>query len=121
MFLAGKSPANGKPASTKSSNSSCHRELPVLPDFVLDKVFFLYGNVADRHSVYRYIYAYGGTVEEYMCDEVKFVITDDSWDENFDSALQDNNNLIFVKSKWIQDIHEQQKFVPHQKYAIVPT
>jgi len=56
-----------------------------------------------------------------MCDEVKFVITDDSWDENFDSALQDNNNLIFVKSKWIQDIHEQQKFVPHQKYAIVPT
>ena len=68
--------------------------------------------------MYRYIHAYGGQVEEYMCDEVQYVITDDSWDDNFDSALSDNDKLIFVKSKWITDIHSQQKFVPYQKYTI---
>lgn len=60
-------------------------------------------------------------MEDYMCDEVQYVITDDSWDDNFDSALNDNANLIFVKSKWIVEIHTKQKYVPHQKYAIVPS
>ena len=113
--------ASGKPSVAKQSNgasTSKRRSLPVLPDFLLDKVFFLYGNIKHRHSVYRYIHAYGGQVEEYMCDEVQYVITDDSWDDNFDSALSDNDKLIFVKSKWITDIHSQQKFVPYQKYTI---
>jgi len=58
---------------------------------------------------------------EYMCDEVEFVITDDDWDDNFDSALTDNANLRFVKSQWILDVHRLQKKIPYQKYAIVPT
>lgn len=122
--LVGKGPANGRPAATKQSNgtsTSTRRPLPILPDYLLDKVFFLYGNVKDRHSVYRYIHAYGGSIEEYMCDEVQYVITDDSWDDNFDSALSDNDKLTFVKSRWISDIHSQQKFIPHQKYSIVPS
>ena len=128
MITIGKSPANGKRAVTKNSNNGAStsnpqttkRPLPELPDYLLDKVFFLYGTLTDRRSVYRYIHAYGGQVEEYMCDEVQYVITDDTWDDNFDSALNDNPNLTFVKSKWISEIHTKQKYIPHQKYAIVP-
>lgn len=130
LFFAGKSPASGKRPIAKQSNngstatnppSTSKRALPELPDFLLDKVFFLYGEVANRRSIFRYIHAYGGSMEDYMCDEVQYVITDDSWDDNFDSALNDNPNLIFVKSKWIVEIHTKQKYVPHQKYAIVPS
>lgn len=118
----GKRPANGGAAVVKSSAKAIpsRRPLPILPDYTKDKVFFFYGNINERRDVYRYIHAYGGSVEEYMCDEVQYVVTDDEWDDNFDSALNDNPNLTFVKSKWILDIHSLQKPLPYQKYAIVP-
>lgn len=107
-------------SSTASAAPEVKGHLPELPDHLMDKTFFLYGNVDDRRDVFRYIHAYGGTVVEYMSDEVQYVITDDAWDDNFDSALSDNPNLVFVKSQWVKDIHAKNKLVPHQKYAVVP-
>ncbi|XP_053375045.1 DNA repair protein XRCC1-like isoform X2 [Mercenaria mercenaria] len=96
--------------------------LPELPDFFADKHFFLYGEMAaaQRRLMTRFITAYAGELEDYMSDKVKYVVTAAKWDKNFDDALSDNPNLVFVKPKWVQTCHEKLKCVPHQPYIVVP-
>ena len=97
-------------------------ELPPLPSFFSKKCFFLYGKVdpALRRSLFRFIIAYDGTLEDYMGDKITHVITNEGWDENFDDALSNNADLIFVKPSWILACDEKQKLVPYQKYAVAP-
>ncbi|CAB4008835.1 DNA repair XRCC1-like [Paramuricea clavata] len=55
-----------------------------------------------------------------MSDTVKYVITNENWDDNFDEALVDNSSLTFVRPKWIHTCHDKRSFVPFQPYIIVP-
>lgn len=97
-------------------------EFRELPDFFRGKSFFLYGKFppAGRRTLVRYITAYDGLIMDYMEGGVSYVVTDESWDDNFDQALSDNVDLIFVKSSWINDCNEFQKLLPHQKYVVTP-
>ncbi|XP_060076028.1 DNA repair protein XRCC1-like [Ylistrum balloti] len=96
--------------------------LPELPDLFTNKNFFLYGDfsVSERRLIVRYITAYNGELENYMCDKVNFVVTYNKWDDNFDEALADNSELVFVKPKWIYSCHEKNKTLPFQPYIVVP-
>lgn len=103
-------------------DSDADSGLPELPDFLLDKHFFFYGTMkdTDRHLLTRYITAYGGEIEDYMNEKVNYVVSSAQWDSNFDDALGDNPNLVFVKPKWVYVCHDKQKLVPHQPYIVVP-
>ncbi|KAJ8312880.1 hypothetical protein KUTeg_010253 [Tegillarca granosa] len=79
--------------------------LPDLPDFFSDKHFFLYGtfSASERRLLRRYIAAYDGELENYMGSK----------------ALSENENLVFVKPKWIYACHDKNKLLPYQPYAVV--
>ncbi|XP_033748625.1 DNA repair protein XRCC1-like [Pecten maximus] len=96
--------------------------LPELSDLFTSKNFFLYGDfsVSERRLLIRYITAYNGELENYMTDKVNFVVTYSKWDDNFDEALADNSELVFVKPKWIYSCHEKNKTMPFQPYIVVP-
>ncbi|XP_077999966.1 DNA repair protein XRCC1-like [Glandiceps talaboti] len=97
-------------------------DVPQLPDFYSKLCFFLYGNFAakERRLLTRLIVAYNGSIEEYMDDNVQYVVTNSNWDDNFNQALSDNSSLVFVKPKWVYNCDESQKRVPYQPYVVVP-
>ncbi|XP_041373401.1 DNA repair protein XRCC1-like [Gigantopelta aegis] len=109
-----------KKGSTKDDSSDSG--LPDLPDFFADKVFMFYGDfpTQEKRLLTRYIAAYDGTTSDYMSDKVSYVVTQQSWDDNFEEALSENPNLVFVKPKWIRICHEKTKMVPHQPFIVVP-
>ncbi|CAL1277242.1 unnamed protein product [Larinioides sclopetarius] len=96
--------------------------LPELPNLFKRRHFFLYGNFTSNkyHDLQRYITAYNGVIEDYMADSVKYVITEEKWDKNFEEALESNEDLIFVKPDWIFKCHEAQKLLPYQPYIVIP-
>ncbi|XP_032237711.2 DNA repair protein XRCC1 isoform X2 [Nematostella vectensis] len=97
-------------------------ELPELPDFFSHKHFLLYGEFdnMERRSLVRYITAYNGTLDDYMNDNIDFVITNETWDQNFEDALSENASLAFVRPKWIFACDAKCALVPFQPYIIVP-
>ena len=60
-------------------------------------------------------------LEDYMGDQVTHVLTHQTWDKNFEEALEDNARLSFVNPRWIFACHAKQKLVPHQAFLIVPS
>ncbi|GFU34177.1 DNA repair protein XRCC1 [Nephila pilipes] len=96
--------------------------LPELPNLFKKRHFFLYGDFSPPkyHDLQRYITAYNGMIEDYMSDTVKYVITESKWDQNFEEALNNNEDLIFVKPEWIFKCQEVGKLVPYQSYIITP-
>ncbi|ELT92521.1 hypothetical protein CAPTEDRAFT_181480 [Capitella teleta] len=109
-------PANG------NGDSDDDLELPDLPNFFDAKHFFFYGTLdaVEEKKLRRCIIAYGGEMDDYMCAETNYVISNSAWDENFDDAVNENANLAFVKPPWIFMCDEKQKIVPYQKFVIVP-
>uniref|UniRef100_A0A673KVM5 X-ray repair complementing defective repair in Chinese hamster cells 1 n=1 Tax=Sinocyclocheilus rhinocerous TaxID=307959 RepID=A0A673KVM5_9TELE len=79
------------------------KPIPELPDFLTGKRFYLYGKFPDnqKRQLQRYIIAFNGAVEDYMSEKVQFVVTSEGWDESFEDALMENDNLSFVKPTWI--------------------
>lgn len=96
--------------------------VPELPDFFQGKHFFLYGEFPgdERRKLSRYVTAFNGELEDYMSDQVQFVITAQEWDPSFEEALVDNPSLVFVRPRWIYSCNEKQKLLPHQLYGVVP-
>ncbi|XP_067673950.1 DNA repair protein XRCC1-like isoform X1 [Haliotis asinina] len=111
------------PLASAGDDDSADSGLPDLPDFLADKHFFLYGEIPapERRLLVRYIAAYDGCLEEYMSDTVKYVVTSSRWDDNFDEALSDNPNLVFVKPQWLHACHDKNKLMPYQPFIVVPT
>ncbi|KAI5622900.1 DNA repair protein XRCC1 [Silurus asotus] len=73
-----------------------------------------------RRLLQRYIIAFNGIMEDYMNEKVQFVITSQGWDDTFEDALMENENLSFVKPSWIFAINDRQKMLPYQPYTVVP-
>ncbi|KAF4076232.1 hypothetical protein AMELA_G00227900 [Ameiurus melas] len=98
------------------------KPIPELPDFLTGKRFYLYGKFPEnqRRLLQRYIIAFNGAVEDYMNEKVQFVITSQGWDDTFEDALLENENLSFVKPTWIFAINDRQKMLPYQPYTVVP-
>lgn len=88
--------------------------------FFKDKCFFFYGvfDVKDSRLLKRYINESSGKVSKYMTDDVSFVISQKSWDNNFDKAFKDNPLLKFIQPLWLFKCHEKQEFVSYESYEI---
>uniref|UniRef100_A0A8C4QIK6 DNA repair protein XRCC1 n=1 Tax=Eptatretus burgeri TaxID=7764 RepID=A0A8C4QIK6_EPTBU len=96
--------------------------IPELPDFFTGKHFLLYGTFPGNEGrmLYRYITAFNGTTEEYMNENVNFVISAQPWDDNFYEALTENPHLAFVKPQWIYSCNKKGRSLPHQPFVVVP-
>uniref|UniRef100_A0A4X2KQB4 DNA repair protein XRCC1 n=1 Tax=Vombatus ursinus TaxID=29139 RepID=A0A4X2KQB4_VOMUR len=96
--------------------------IPELPDFFQGKHFFLYGEFPgeQRRQLVRFVTAFNGEIEDYMNDQVQFVITAQEWDPSFEEALLENPSLAFVRPRWIYSCSEQQRLLPYQLYGVVP-
>jgi len=118
-----KSTDEDEPQQSAEKDSDSDSGFPDLPDFFTDKNFFFYGEfpTGEQRLLTRYIAAYNGQVEEYMSKRVKYVITGQKWDDNFEEALTENPELVFVKPKWITSCHSKLKLLPYQPYIVVPT
>lgn len=94
--------------------------LPELPNFLEGLKFMLYGNFSpeDRRCMRRHIIAYSGCLVDYMDNDVTAVITCQAWDSNFDQALEDNPQMIFLRPDWLVECIEQQKRAPFKKFQI---
>ncbi|XP_051845504.1 DNA repair protein XRCC1 isoform X2 [Antechinus flavipes] len=104
------------------SPESPDQPIPELPDFFQGKHFFFYGEFPgeERRQLVRYVTAFNGEIEDYMNDQVQFVITAQEWDPSFEEALLDNPSLAFVRPRWIYSCNEQQRLLPYQLYGVVP-
>uniref|UniRef100_UPI003590248F DNA repair protein XRCC1 n=1 Tax=Myxine glutinosa TaxID=7769 RepID=UPI003590248F len=96
--------------------------IPELPDFFTGKRFLLYGTFPGNEGrmLYRYITAFNGMTEEYMNENVNFVISAQPWDDNFYEALTENPHLAFVKPQWIYSCNKKGRSLPHQPFVVVP-
>ncbi|GAB6024267.1 X-ray repair complementing defective repair in Chinese hamster cells 1 [Chamberlinius hualienensis] len=100
--------------------SEVRGSLPELPDYFRGQMFFFYGEFdeVERRLLTRYITAFNGRLSQYMSQKVDYVITNSSWDEHFDDALELNKNLAFVKSQWIMNCAKKEKWLPYQPYTV---
>lgn len=66
------------------------KPIPDLPDFLTGKRFFLYGTFPfdERRLLLRYIMAFNGAVEDYMSDQVQFVVTSSGWHNSFEDVSE---------------------------------
>jgi len=92
-----------------------------LSDFFQDKHFYIYPNEFDKntfHDIRRIIYAYNGTLEKQVNADVNYIITNQSWTNDFDDAIKINPTVKFLTLEWLQDCHDENKLVPIKPYLI---
>eukprot|EP00117_Sycon_ciliatum_P039255 scpid31054/ scgid29043/ DNA repair protein XRCC1; X-ray repair cross-complementing protein 1 len=107
-------------AAASSSQRPTGGRPPRLASFYDGVHFLLFGDFKPsiRKALVRYVCAYGGVIEDYMSDDVTYVITDSEWDRNFDQALADVSTLKFVRPSWVMSCHDSQKRLPLDTYEI---
>ncbi|KAA3677510.1 uncharacterized protein DEA37_0001017 [Paragonimus westermani] len=99
-----------------------NESLSFLPNVFDGKHFFVHvKNIPEDQErlIRRLIVAFSGNLHAYMHPDVQFVVTSSPWNEEFDSALNDNASLVFVRPDWIFACDKQAKWVPFQKYLVV--
>eukprot|EP00112_Aurelia_sp_Birch-Aquarium-sp1_P026789 Seg973.2 transcript_id=Seg973.2/GoldUCD/mRNA.D3Y31 product="DNA repair protein XRCC1" protein_id=Seg973.2/GoldUCD/D3Y31 len=118
---------NGKATKSKAQEESARPKevsgLPTLPSFFDDQHFLLYGEFdqIERRQLNRYITAYDGVVDDYMNENIRYVISNKDWDETFSEALDNNPSLEFARPAWIFDCHEQGKLTSLVDFTIKRT
>jgi DNA-repair protein XRCC1 len=94
-----------------------------LANFFHEKHFYVFNDDFDDdtlHDIKRVIYAYNGILEKHLTSDVKYIITNRLWNQNFDKILKTNAEIKFLSLDWLQDCHDENKLVPYQPYSIVP-
>lgn len=103
---------------SKKSTADSAEGVPNLPNFFAGKHFYLYGTFseAERKRLNKYITAFDGTTEPYICDTVTHVITRNKWEQSFGDALAENPNLNFVRPEWILDCGKNNSLTDESSY-----
>ncbi|CAF0838311.1 unnamed protein product, partial [Adineta ricciae] len=94
-----------------------------LADFFHGKHFYVDKNEFDDNTyrdIRRVIYAYDGLLEKQITSEVKYMITNRLWNDHFDKISKTNPEMKFLSLDWLQDCHDENKFVPCPPYLILP-
>ncbi|CAM4885709.1 unnamed protein product [Rotaria socialis] len=95
-----------------------------LASFFHGKHFYLFDNDFDDNTlrdIRRVIYAYDGVLEKQITADVKYVITNRIWNQEFEKISKTNPEIKFLSLDWLQDCHDENKFVPCQPYLIIHT
>jgi len=116
--------APNKKGEKNQKNEKLGKDYPLdkLPEFMSEaRVFFsgLSTNKDKERSLRRYVVAYNGTIDDYLGDETRYIITDKKWDKTFDLALKDHPELCFVRPDWILECHDSQKWVNPKKHLVL--
>ncbi|XP_067173031.1 DNA repair protein XRCC1-like [Apteryx mantelli] len=109
-------PADDPYGGSTDENTDSDEPIPPLPDFFVDKTFFLYGDFAapERRLLQRYVTAFGGALAPYMSEKVTHVVTAQDWDETFEEALDVNPSLSFVRPRWVLACGERLRLGCHR-------
>ncbi|RMZ93847.1 DNA repair XRCC1, partial [Brachionus plicatilis] len=113
---------NDSQSSKTDSNSDMDNDKSwELPSFLDNKKFFIHNDfqAKKRKQISKIIYAYGGEVSEYMAKDVSFVIADKKWNKEFDEAKEENEDLKFVESDWLELCHKRKKLIPFNIFEII--
>jgi DNA-repair protein XRCC1 len=91
-----------------------------LPDLFENKTFFIYGDYSndDRRLFKRLIYAYGGTLVDYMSDNVDYLITNKEWNDDFD-GIKDNLVIKIVSHDWLIACGTRKGLLSTKPYEVV--
>jgi len=94
--------------------------LGCLPDFFKRLKFYLHGNFQpdERKLVERYIVGCGGKVEQYMREEVKVVITHNSWEAMFEDARSVSSMVEFVRPEWVFKCTDEGKLIEFGDFLV---
>ena len=93
---------------------------PELPSFFSKIGFYLFGDFSesDRKILVRKIRAADGVLSAYMNPEVRFVVTGSSWNKSFDSALEQNRKVKFVKASFVHASWKEKKMLSWSDYGV---
>lgn len=89
---------------------------PPLPNYFQKDIFYFYGFIDDNLS--NEIIIAGGIVKPYRNQDVKIIVTDKPWDINFDNALRDNPDLVFIKPSYVRQCVKMKKKVDMRPYLV---
>ncbi|CAF2317220.1 unnamed protein product [Rotaria sp. Silwood2] len=94
-----------------------------LANFFHGKHFYVFSDDFDDNTlrdIRRVIYAYDGILEKQIKSDVQYAITNRTWNQEFEKISKTNPEIKFLSLDWLQDCHDENKFVPCQPYLIVP-
>ncbi|CAF0851402.1 unnamed protein product [Rotaria sp. Silwood1] len=112
-----------KRKSTTTKDQTNKKQFDEIPDFFHGKHFYVsYGDYDDNTllDITRVILAYDGILEGHVTSDVKYVITNRMWNQDFAKISKSNPDINFLNLDWLQDCHDANQFVPIQPYLIVP-
>ncbi|XP_064470997.1 DNA repair protein XRCC1-like [Ornithodoros turicata] len=94
--------------------------LPELPEVFKGKSFYIFDDIPkdERRDLTRCIVGHDGNLLDHLEESVKFVVTRSDWCDKFDEALCVNEELVFVRPRWIFRCHELEKSVPYQPFVV---
>ncbi|CAF0756547.1 unnamed protein product [Adineta steineri] len=98
-------------------------KLSELPDFFHGKHFYIYDNDFNddtMHDIRRVIYAYDGILGKQITSDVKYIITNRTWNHDFEKIAKTNPEMKFLSIDWLQKCHDENKLVPYQSFLILP-
>ncbi|CAF3330087.1 unnamed protein product [Rotaria sp. Silwood1] len=110
-------------AETDEDEPETNKKSFELANFFHGKNFYVFMNDFDDNTlrdIRRIIYAYDGILEKQITSDVQYVITNRIWNQEFEKISKTNPEVKFLSLDWLQDCHDENKFVPCQPYLIVP-
>lgn len=57
-------------------------------------------------------------VENYMSEEINYVITDKAWNDDFKKSKQENKSLIIVGDDWINACVRRKKLISYEPFEV---
>ncbi|CAF0969926.1 unnamed protein product [Rotaria sordida] len=117
-----RTPVKKKPTTTKEDKKKKNK-FEEIPAVFHGKHFYVsYGDYDDNTllDITRVILAYDGILERQITPDVKYVITNRTWNQDFAKISKSNPDINFINLDWLQDCHDANQFVPMQPYLVVP-
>ncbi|CAF1430537.1 unnamed protein product [Rotaria sordida] len=110
-------------AETDEDEPETNKKIFELANFFHGKHFYAFNddfNDNTLRDIRRIIYAYDGILEKQTTSDVQYAITNRLWNQEFEKISKTNPEIKFLSLDWLQDCHDENKFVPCQPYLIVP-
>ncbi|CAF3068230.1 unnamed protein product [Rotaria socialis] len=112
-----------KPSRATNKTANKKNQFEQIPDIFHGKHFYVsYGDYDDNTllGITRVILAYDGILDRQITSDVKYVITNRMWNQDFAKISKSNPDINFISLDWLQDCHDADQFVPIQPYLVVP-
>uniref|UniRef100_H2ZBQ2 BRCT domain-containing protein n=1 Tax=Ciona savignyi TaxID=51511 RepID=H2ZBQ2_CIOSA len=123
-FLASNNKSKVKVENTDDSINGCDvSKLKELPNYFSNVSFYILGDFtpAVKRMLQRHIIAFGGYLQESINDNVKYALTQSSWNKELQNALDHNRSVTFVRPEWVFKCGQAVSLLPCTMYTVMPT